>query len=470
MRILFVYPEHGRVSWEFPHSFAFLSSYVKQYFDDLEIDYVDVNLQSMDYLYDLYKKKEHDIVALTGLTSHYASIKELIKFFQSNKFSRTTIVVGGTIISSYPDYMIRHLRADYYVLNEGEEAFVECIKSIAEDKELKDIKNVGYLDGNNVVINDSRPLIQNLDSLPWQDFETFGFRSVLKRNGYNALVFASRGCPFNCGFCYRLYGKSYRTRSVESVLAEIEYLVKEYKVYRISFADELFFFKKRNIVNFCNELMKKKWSVTWHCALRANLVEPDLLKLMKKAGCLQIGYGIESGSNEMLNRMNKCITAEQNRNAIKMTIEAGIFPGVNLIIGYPGETADSIRETEQMMVDTKCHGGMHFIQALPGSPMYAEVRDAGFIGDEEQYFLSLQNEIHGLPIDFTGLGKEYIESEQKRIMQRLHKYYIKQYNKFRINSFMFYLRHLNMSYFRLLPARLFRTAVKKPLAKLGLLN
>ena len=461
MKILFVSPKHGRSGWEFPHAFAFLTSYVKRFIPDIKVDYVDINLQSMEELQEIYSANQHDIIALTGLTSHYASVKELVQFFKENKDDKTKIFVGGAIVSSYPEFMIQHLGADYYVLGEGEEPFVECIEAIAENRALNEIKNLGYLDDKTVVINQSRPLLSNLDELPWQDFETFGFSQAMEHNGYSALIFASRGCPFNCGFCYRLYGAAYRTRSVESVLDEMEFLIKQYNVYRFSFADELFFLKKSKVEKFCHELLRKNWGITWACLLRANLVEPNMLKLMKKAGCMQISYGIESGSQRMLERMNKRTTVEQNINALKITVKAGIFPGVNLIIGYPGETKQSIKETERMLDETCCHGGIHFIQALPGTALYKEVRDAGYIEDEEKYFLSLQREILGLPMDFTGLGKQFIEDEQGRITKKVHRYYVRSYNKFRWECFKYYLLNCNTNYLKLLPCRVVRGIIKR---------
>jgi anaerobic magnesium-protoporphyrin IX monomethyl ester cyclase len=461
MKVLFVLPQYGRGNWEFPYAFAYLSSYAKKHIPDIQIDYFDTNHGSMAELYEKYKKEHHNVIAFTGLTSHYASIKELVKYFRENKDDKTMIFVGGTIISSYPEFMIKHLGADYYVLGEGEEAFCECLQNIAENKSINQIKNVGYLENGKVIINESRELIADLDQLPWQDYESFGYDEVMKHNGYSAMMFASRGCPFNCGFCYRLYGSAYRTRGIESVLAEMEYLIKKYKVYRFAFADELFFLNRDRIEKFCLELINKRWGITWNCSIRANLAEPRILKLMRKSGCIQLSFGIESGNQRMLEKMNKRTKVEDNINAIKLTKQADIFPGLNLIIGYPGETKESIEDTARMLYETKSYGGLHFIQALPGTALYNEVRKMNFIRDEEKYFLSLQDEILGLPMDFTGLGKEFIEKTQKQIMGNCHKYYVHDYNRFRWNCFKHYLRHGNKNYFRFLPERVVKGIGKR---------
>lgn len=468
MKVLFVAPEHGRirkkdgkVRWVFYHAFSFLSAYLKKYVDGIEIDYIDVNRHGMEELQRKYLSKKHDIIAITGLTSHYASTKELIQFLKKIKTNNTKIFVGGAIISSYPEFMIEHLGADYYVTGEGEEAFLECIQLISENKSLENVKNVGFLQDGKVVINEPRALISDLDQLPWQDYETFDFKEFVKQQNYSAQIFGSRGCPYNCGFCYRIFGRTYRTRSIEAVLEEIEFLVKQYKVYNIIFIDELFFFKKSIIEEFCRQLLRKKLRITWHCALRADLADLELLKLMHKTGCMEIGYGIESGSAEILKRMNKRATVEQNCNAMRMTIEAGIFPGANVIIGYPGETKETIKETEKLLDDAQCHAGMHFIQALPGTALYQEVKKLGYIKDEEEYFLSLQKEIHGLPIDFTGLGKQFIESEQKKIMKKSRKYYLQCYSMYKRERFKYYLKNRNINYLRQLPLKVLRAIGNK---------
>ena len=323
------------------------------------------------------------------------------------------------------------------------------------------VKNVGFLQDGKVVINEPRALISDLNQLPWQDYDTFEFGEFVKQQNYSAQIFGSRGCPYNCGFCYRIFGRTYRTRSVENVLEEIEFLVKEYKVYNIIFVDELFFFKKSIIEDFCKQLLRKKLRITWHCGLRADIADSKLLKLMHKTGCMEIGYGIESGSSQILGKMNKRATVEQNRNAMRMTIEAGIFPGANLIIGYPGETKDTIKETEKLLDDAQCHAGMHFIQALPGTALYQEVRSLGYIKDEEKYFLSLQKQIHGLPIDFTGLGKQFIENEQKRIMKKTQKYYQSCYEMYKRERFKYYLKNRNVNYFKHLPRKIANAVINK---------
>jgi radical SAM superfamily enzyme YgiQ (UPF0313 family) len=462
VKILFIAPRYGRQRRLFPHAFAYLSAYLKKFMPDIKIDFVDMYLHGDDAIKEIYSKKTHDIVATTGLTSHYAGIKTVVSTMQQIKKGHTKIIVGGAIISSYPEFMIPHLGADYCFMGEGEAAFLEFVQRIAGGKNVDDVQNLGYCDsGGKVVINPTRPLIENIDEIPWQDYDTFDYKGFMKGVGYSGLVFGSRGCPFSCGFCYRLYGTKYRVRSIENLVEEMKFLVKKFGIFNFRFADELFFLKKERIEEFCRKLLAEKLNVSWYCSLRVNIVSPDILKLMHRCGCMSIGYGIESGSPAMLEKMNKKASVEQNIKALKMTIDAGIFPAVNAIIGYPGETKDTIRQTEEMLAEAQVHPGLHFIQALPGTDVYNEVRSRGFIADEERYFMSLYDHIDGLPMDFTGMGKDFIEAEQHRIIERFKPNYVKLYKKYQMEEIKYYLRTINTNFLKYAAVKLLRKPFKK---------
>jgi radical SAM superfamily enzyme YgiQ (UPF0313 family) len=214
--------------------------------------------------------------------------------------------------------------------------------------------------------------------------------------------------------------------------------------------------KKSKVEDFCHKLMQQRLGVTWSCSLRVDVVNADILKLMHQSGCISICYGIESGSQEMLDRMHKRATVEQNRKALQMTMDASIFPALDMIIGYPGETKQTIKETEHFLEQIHCHGSFHFMQALPGTAAYEEVKAKGLIRDEEAYFNLLGRSIQGLPMDLTGMGKEFIESEEQRIAKKLRPYYDYLYKRYQRQELKFYLKHFNLNFFYSLPERLWR--------------
>jgi radical SAM superfamily enzyme YgiQ (UPF0313 family) len=158
-------------------------------------------------------------------------------------------------------------------------------------------------------------------------------------------VLTSRGCPYSCDFCFNSLGRrSIRYRSAENVLEEIAYLVRRYQVDYISFLDESFLTNERHVHEICDGLRRANWSLQWGFAARSTSLTPDILTDVKEAGCDYIYLGIDSGSEQTLTRMKKQTTVEDNFRAFCLTVEAGIYPVPNMIIGYDNETMDNIEE------------------------------------------------------------------------------------------------------------------------------
>ncbi|MFX1236907.1 MAG: B12-binding domain-containing radical SAM protein [Promethearchaeota archaeon] len=160
-----------------------------------------------------------------------------------------------------------------------------------------------------------------------------------------AIVYAGKGCPFQCEFCLQAKSK-YHSKSVENIVKELQMLKKIGKVKYVWFFDEIFTINRKKVLKLCNEIIKKKIKIKWLCDSRVELVDLELLYLMKKAGCIGISYGVESGSQKILDSMKKGNTVEQAYNALKSTRKAGIPIQLNLILGYIGETSQTLKETE----------------------------------------------------------------------------------------------------------------------------
>ncbi len=437
MKILFILPIHKRTRTAFPLGLAYLSSYLCQKHPDIKTDYIDLNFTSWKIVEE--KIKEYPIIAITGLTSMFRSICVISKHIKQVN-PESTIILGGPIVTSYPDFMIKNLRdIDLFVINEGEVTLTE----IVERRNIKDIAGIGYWE-NGVKVNPSRLLIEDLDTLPFPDYKTFKLDYYGWMQGFLkiGIMIGSRGCLFNCNFCFRNFEGTYRLRSISNILDEVQFMQKNHNIEYIEFYDELFFIDKKRIEDFCNMILKRKIRFQWMCFLRVNLADIPILRLMKKAGCRQIGYGIESGSQKILDAMNKKTIVKQNIKALKDTLDCNILTGVNLIIGYPGENPETLKETEAMLYEAKVAGAFHFIQAYPGTRLYQNVKD-GFIPDEYGYFDTMEEYISDLPINFTEMPIDYIYSEKNRIESQSRQRDMKQkyllekdYNVFRFR-FMF---------------------------------
>ena len=159
-------------------------------------------------------------------------------------------------------------------------------------------------------------------------------------------IITSRGCPFNCSFCSKsIFGSHVRQVSPEMVLEEIKMLITNFKIKELYFCDDSFTLGRKRCIEICELMLKYNLDLTWSCSTRVNLVDTYLLKLMKRAGCVSIGYGVESGDSQILAQINKGISFGQIRDAIKWTRSAGIESRTSYIFGFPGENSDTMKKT-----------------------------------------------------------------------------------------------------------------------------
>jgi radical SAM superfamily enzyme YgiQ (UPF0313 family) len=196
----------------------------------------------------------------------------------------------------------------------------------------------------------------------------------------------SRGCPFNCRFCSNapLWGRIVSRRSAENIMQEINYLTKQFpNIKLIYFADDEFIFDNQNVIKLCKLMIDKNLKIKWHCAGgRVTSINEELVSWMKKAGCISIGLGIESGSPEMLKRMNKMQTIPQIVQAVKICKKYGLKPNPLLLVGFPGETSKSVNETIALLKTLKLKGDPGLLFLVPGTGVYEFAKKQGYLSDE----------------------------------------------------------------------------------------
>jgi anaerobic magnesium-protoporphyrin IX monomethyl ester cyclase len=234
--------------------------------------------------------------------------------------------------------------------------------------------------------NGERPLLHDLDELPYPDREDFPierYQQAFYCGDKTALMLSSRGCPFQCTYCLwpsTLTRRRYRIRNPKKIVDEIEHLIKNDGIDEVFFDDDEFIIDKRKVTDFCREMLRRKVDIKWHCMGRVNAVDEETLKMMKDAGCYQIFYGFESGSEKILKSVRKGITKDQMRRAVRITKDAGIVCGGSFIIGTPEESWETFRET----LDFAKSLGADWVQfalcaPFPGTPMFEEVKKMGLL-------------------------------------------------------------------------------------------
>lgn len=321
-----------------------------------------------------------DIVGFSFLTTAVTKTAETVKKVR-NVLKDKIIVGGGPHCTGLPRESLIDLGFDYVFYGEGEMSFLSFCKAIEKGSNIDNISGLVYKKDNAVKINPVSDYIVNLDELPLPSWHLIKMENYLFPPGYikgiffkrTAPVMTSRGCPSLCTFCSspNIFGRKVRRRSVENVLQEIKFLIQQYKIDGIFFLDDTFTTSSEWVKNFCSALINEKMKIPWSCQTRVNVVTKPLLELMKNAGCVQVDFGIESGSDKILKNLKKGITVEQVKNAFKIAKEVGLRTYGSILIGSPGETWDDVIMTKNLISEIKPSLILfNFLTPFPGSELY----------------------------------------------------------------------------------------------------
>lgn len=331
----------------------------------------------------LLRNKKYDSVDYVGITATTPLINcayELAKVVK-RRFPKVTVVLGGVHPTVMPDEVLGSRYVDIVVREEGE----LTMKDIVNGLPLNDLLGISYKHEGDALHNPPRPYVENLDDLPPPAYHLIPIKSYRPAIGsYKRLpamsIFATRGCPGRCTFCHRAFKGRIRSRSAGKIIEEIKILVNEYGIREINFYDDTFTALKSNVEEFCRLLLKEKIDITWSCFTRVNYVDKRLFSLMKKAGCHQVMMGVESGVQEILDGMNKMITLEQIRKAVKICKEVGLETRAAYILGSIGETKETMEKTLEfaMELDTD-YAQFNILTAYPGTEVWKMAEKNGWL-------------------------------------------------------------------------------------------
>ncbi len=291
-----------------------------------------------------------------GMTAFTPSIFNVVKTAEMLKSARPglPIVLGGPHLAAAPMETMRRFPCfDAGALGEAELTIAPLFRALIDGGETSTISGLLIRRDGEVVATGRPEVIKDLDLLPFPAWDLLpGFPHAYRPAAHThrrlpaATMFTSRGCPEQCTFCDRgVFGNSVRAFSASYVVSQIEYLVTRFGIRDLTIYDDIFPLLKPRLLTICDLLRKKGIDLTWSCNSRVNLVDAEVLAAMRSAGCWQIGYGIESGDQEILNRISKRVRLEQVEKAVRLTDEAGIRAKGFFILGHPGETMASIRRT-----------------------------------------------------------------------------------------------------------------------------
>ncbi len=351
----------------------------------IEVDYIDCVAERLDL--DGFRKRikltKPFLVGFTATTSQIMDAGYLAGVVKSMDNSIHT-VIGGVHATALPEMTMKEFPYfDYLVYGEGIQTLPELIDVLANNGYPPSVKGLVYRDQGEIRITPERDFVKNLDDLPFPAYELLNLERYSSYYFYpkkilELPVYLSIGCPFPCKYCFRISGVRVRFRSPERVIEEIEMGMKKYSCYHFAFFDDTFGIDKKRYMDLLELMIKRGLSrkISWSAMSRVDIVDKELLDMMKRAGCLIIFYGVESGSDEILKRIAKNTTTEKIIHAFQLTRESGIKAGASFMIGLPFETRKTLKETENFISRLKPDlFDLSVFQPYPGSEFFRDVCD-----------------------------------------------------------------------------------------------
>lgn len=314
-----------------------------------------------------------DVVGATSVTMNFPETIRIIQDVKRHNPDIITMMGGPHVSFAIEDTLNNYPELDLIVIGEGEQTLSELVPVLTSPHEWEGIRGIAFRNAESITVTAPRELINDLDTLP------LPARHLLPVSRYQALGFpvsiiTSRGCPNKCIFCLgrRMVGFRGRFRTPKLVVEEIEHIL-DYGFTRINIADDLFTANKNRVMTLCEEIMNRGVKFTWSAFARVNTVDAEILSIMKKAGCDSVSFGIESGNPEMLRRIRKGITLDQARNAVACCKEAGLIAHASFMVGLPGDTMESLRDTERFARELGIVYGYHFLAPFPGTTVREDI-------------------------------------------------------------------------------------------------
>lgn len=388
MKIIFVVPPSNIVTVVPPIGVGYIASLSRQKGHDVSIIDARSEPLSVEQAAERISVEKPDLLGVSVLTANYLAARSIVRRVKE-RIPRTKIVLGGPHASALPQEVLGDTAADFVIRGEGEHALLRLADILQKGNgDLSSVDNLCYRKNGGIILNPHIERIEELDSLPFPAWDLIPPRRYppaphlfLFKNYPIAPVITSRGCPFSCHFCAsgQLMGHKLRVRSAANVANEIELLVKKYGVREIHFEDDNFTLLRDHAVRVCEEIIRRGIKISWQNAngVRADALDDELLGLMKRSGCYRLLFGIESGVQELLSRIEKGLDLRSIASRIRMVKKAGIEVSGAFIFGLPGETEGTLRRTIEFIntLDLDLLG-ISLLVPLPGSRIFDERRKA----------------------------------------------------------------------------------------------
>lgn len=322
-----------------------------------------------------------NIIGITMLTGTYKSAENVGRIAKElNK--NIDVCVGGTHPTVLPEETIKNEYFDYVVRGEGEYTFLDLVNGVR----IEDVRGLTYVNKRGEIVNNpDREFIGDLDSLPFASRDLYLNDTRYMDYGY---VMTGRGCPFECTFCAskKVWKGHVRFRSPENVVEEVKHVHDKYDTKFFYFVDDTFTLNKKRTKKICELLVESDLDISWICDTRVDTIDEELLQLMKESGCVRVKIGVESGSERILKKVKKKITKKQIRDCVSLIKKVGIDLTIYLMIGFPTETKEEMRETLDFARELDpTYYSLSILAPYPGTEIYDDVIRSGVTLPKEHW-------------------------------------------------------------------------------------
>jgi radical SAM superfamily enzyme YgiQ (UPF0313 family) len=390
----------------------------------MKVSFYDANVETGDHFKNIDRLIVEEKVNAVGMsfTSILANGAYLLADNLKENHPHISITAGGYHPTVAPDEVVGQKSFDFAIVGEGEESYLELLLALQNGTDPKEVGGLVFVKDGEVINTGPRKLIPNIDDIPIPAYD------LLKMDEYDSLavsqspfctIIRSRGCPFRCNFCGvdSIFTRKYRYQSAERTVDEIRYLQENFGVKEILFKDSDFLINKKNVKQLCELIIKEKVDIRWSCNARVDMTNDDILEIMAAAGCKRITFGIEAGSQEMLDALRKDTKEEDAITTVSTANKHGIECSGNFIIGAPGETLETIEKTISLAISLDLdYASFYNLIAFPGSALFAEATKNGWFLDKDPQFCGYEE----MNINATELTEDQLKMAVKRALFRFY--------------------------------------------------
>lgn len=431
-------------------------SYIASYLDyhGIKVKIFDANFHSWSPQQTVEKVLEFkpDLIGLTSMT-HEISMGHGIASLLKKRLHHVPIVIGGCHVTALPrETLEEFINFTYGIYGEGEQTMLSLVRYLENEnaETVHEINGLVYRHAQGITVNPPRKRLSSdeLDKLPYPAFHHYySHKTALAGKNEHYVIISSRGCPYNCAFCMQVLGRQVRRRSPQNVVAEIEFAIDRYGVHTVYFLDEILLFNDQLTYDTLELMIKHHLPshIRWRGLTRINFVNEKLINKAKEAGCFALEVGIESGSNEVLKRINKQITTEQAAEAVRIIKKAGIAVDANFILGHPLETIETVKTTMRFAAKLNpTTVAIGIMTPYPGTKVY----EMALHGEGGYRLLtkdwSKYDKYGGKALELEGLPIQELEKWQRRALLY---FYLRNYRFLDLFNFIITYRKAILSLF-----------------------